>query len=199
MVDGHRLYFMVGDVSGKGVPASLFMALSKALCKSAVLRQGGTVADLMSVANAEISRENPAFMFVTAVAGILDTDTGALEYCNAGHDAPLVVDGAGNVRALDSMGGPPICVMDDFDYPVDHATLAPGELLLLYTDGVGEAMRVDEAMYGSERVETFMKWVAPKDSDRHTVESLFREVKAFVDGNEPNDDITILALRYRDT
>ena len=188
---------MVGDVSGKGVPASLFMALSKALCKSAVLRQGGSVADLMTVANAEISRENPAFMFVTAVAGILDTKTGELEYCNAGHDSPLALDAEGNLRALDSPGGPPICVMDDFDYPVDHDQLAPGELLLLYSDGVSEAMRVDEAMYGNTRIGDYLKATGPDPDARAVVDGLFHDVKKFVDGNEPNDDITILALRYR--
>ena len=105
MLDEHRMFFIVGDVSGKGIPASLFMALSKALCRSVALRTEGSVADSVSTANDEISRENPALLFVTAVAGIIDARTGELEYCIAGHDAPIVVAAGREAIELQSVGG----------------------------------------------------------------------------------------------
>lgn len=197
MIDDQRLYFMIGDVSGKGVPASLFMALSKALCKSAALRDSTSVADLMMVANAEISRENPAFMFVTAVAGILDVRTGDIEFCNAGHDHPYVVLPGTPPHPLESVGGPPLCVMDDFPYPVERARLKPGETLLLTTDGVGEAMTVDNEMYGTARmVDLLASFSGAADAD-DLIPALYKDVKNFVGEAEPNDDITILSIKYQ--
>jgi len=197
MIDDQRLYFMIGDVSGKGVPASLFMALSKALCKSAVLRDSSSVADLMMVANAEISRENPAFMFVTAVAGIIDAGTGEIEFCNAGHDHPYVVLPGQPPHPLESIGGPPLCVMDDFPYPVERARLNPGETLVLTTDGVGEAMTVDNEMYGTARmVDNLASFSGAGDADE-LIPALYQDVKNFVGEAEPNDDITILSIKYQ--
>jgi len=196
MVDEHRLYFMVGDVSGKGVPASLFMALSKALCKSAVMREKATVADLLATANSEIARENPNFMFVTAVAGIIDARTGAMEFCNAGHDSPYVIGAGKPARPLETIGGPPLCVVDDFPYPVEYAQLEPGETVVLTTDGVNEAMTNEDAMYGTARLIDFLNTVPDDAPTSSIVSSLYKDVKTFVDGAEPNDDITILALKY---
>jgi len=197
MIDDHRLYFMIGDVSGKGVPASLFMALSKALCKSAVLRDSSSVADLMMVANTEISRENPAFMFVTAVAGIIDARTGDIEFCNAGHDHPYVVLPGKPPHPLESIGGPPLCVMDDFPYPVERARLNPGETLLLTTDGVGEAMTVDNEMYGTARMVGLLASYSGAAEADDLIPALYKDVKNFVGEAEPNDDITILSIKYQ--
>ncbi|MBT5159435.1 MAG: SpoIIE family protein phosphatase [Alphaproteobacteria bacterium] len=197
MLDEHRLFFVIGDVSGKGVPASLFMALSKALCKSAALRSDASVAELMTTANVEISRENPAYMFVTAVAGIIDARTGEIEYCNAGHDAPLVVAPGQATVSVDSDGGPPLCVIDDFDYPLDHARLAPGETLVLTTDGVNEAMTASQKMFGGHRLIQNLTHNADDNSPKNLAAKLYENVKEFVAGAEPNDDITIVAIRYR--
>jgi len=197
MVDQHRLYFMIGDVSGKGVPASLFMALSKALCKSAVLRENASIADLMMTANGEISRENPASMFVTAVAGIIDSRTGEIEFCNAGHDHPYVVCPGQPARLLESTGGPPLCVMDDFPYPVERAQLRPGDMLVLTTDGVSEAMTADKQMYGTARLSALLDAFEGEIEPMTMVGEIYKDVKTFADGAEPNDDITILALKYR--
>ena len=196
MLDEHRLYFMIGDVSGKGVPAALFMALSKALCKSVALREKASVAALMSIANREISREKPGFMFVTAVAGIIDARTGELEFSNAGHDSPYVVSSGKPTRPLESEGGPPICVIDDFPYPVEYARLEPGEILVLTTDGINEAMTTDKKMYGTERMIQLLDTI-PADTGAEAVShALYRDAKAFVAGNEANDDITILTLKF---
>ena len=91
MLDAHHFFFLIGDVTGKGVPASLFMALSKTLCKYAALREHVPLAPLMTIVNAAISRDNPANLFVTALAGIIDVRSGAMELCSAGHQAPILL------------------------------------------------------------------------------------------------------------
>ena len=116
MLDEHRFFFLIGDVSGKGVPASLFMALSKTLCKSVALREPHALDALMTSMNQEIARDNPMSLFVTAVAGIIDTRTGAMELSRAGHDAPLVLRLGEAPRSLEAEGGPPLCVLDEFPY-----------------------------------------------------------------------------------
>ncbi|MBT3788923.1 MAG: CHASE2 domain-containing protein [Alphaproteobacteria bacterium] len=198
MLDEHRLFFVIGDVSGKGVPASLFMALSKALCKSAALRTDASVAELMTTANREISRENPAFMFVTAVAGVIDSRTGELEFCNAGHDSPCVVAPGLATKSLNSDGGPPLCVIDDFDYPLDKARLEPGETLVLTTDGVNEAMTASQKMYGTDRLTVCLTRNSDNNAPKNVVATLYDDVKTFVAGAEPNDDITVVAIRFRE-
>jgi CHASE2 domain-containing sensor protein len=117
MLDGDNLFFLIGDVSGKGLPASLFMAVSKSLYKSAALRRLPDVGEVMRQANAEISRDNTEMLFVTAFAGILNVKTGRLEYCNAGHDVPyMLIPGLQSVEKLTGAGGPPVCSVDDFRY-----------------------------------------------------------------------------------
>lgn len=108
-------FFMIGDVSGKGLPGSLFMAISKALYKSTALRRHGQIADMMREADAEISRDNAEGLFVTVLAGILDARTGELEYCSAGHEPPLLLPRAGRpLRRLGEGGGPPLGAVDGF-------------------------------------------------------------------------------------
>ncbi len=131
---------MIGDVSGKGLPGSLFMAISKALYKSTALRRHGQVAVMMREADAEISRDNAEGLFVTVLAGILDARTGELEYCSAGHEPPLLLprDGRALLR-LDEGGGPPLCAVDGFPYVPATRRLEPGDTLCLITDGITEA------------------------------------------------------------
>ncbi len=141
MLDERRLFLLVGDVAGKGLSASIFMAVSKALCKSAMLRApDADIGAIMVVANAEVSRDNPGSLFVTAFAAILDLDNGELQYCNAGHDNPyrLHPDYAEPQRIVDG-DGPPLCAMPDFDYRGASTRLRPNEMLCLITDGVTEA------------------------------------------------------------
>ena len=134
---------------------------------------------------------------MTAVAGIIDARTGEIEYCNAGHDAPLVVAPGQATVSVDSDGGPPLCVIDDFDYPLDHARLAPGETLVLTTDGVNEAMTASQKMFGGHRLIQNLTHNADDNSPKNLAAKLYENVKEFVAGAEPNDDITIVAIRYR--
>lgn len=197
LIDDDHLFFMVGDVSGKGVQAALFMAIAKALYKSNVLRGRVAIDQVMREANAEISRENAANFFVTVVAGVLDLRSGRLELSNAGHDAPLLIRAGTSVRRLDGEGGPPLCVVDDFPYGADPHRLEPGDALVLVTDGVTEAHNREQALYGMTRAEAALARQPPDATPRQLVDALYADIMAFADGTPPSDDIAILALRYR--
>ena len=148
-----RLFFLLGDVSGKGLPASIFMAVSKALCKSTMLRdRGADLGTLLAQMNTEVSRDNPAALFVTAFAGVLDLHTGELEYCNAGQENPWLLspDTAGIARLCDG-DGPPLCVVDDFAYRPGHRRMRDGDVLCIVSDGITEAADATGALYGPER------------------------------------------------
>lgn len=195
MVDQEHLFFLIGDVSGKGIPAALFMALGKSLYKSTVLRRQRDIAKIMTEANAEISRENPEMLFITVVAGLLNLRTGELRYCNAGHDSPLLIESNENgnkVTPLTGVGGPPLCVLEDYDYPGETITLAQDQTVLLFTDGVTEAMNSDSQFYGMERFNLFL---ADHKGD-HLVESIQQEIRDYEAGGEPADDLTLVAVKW---
>jgi len=198
-LDDRRLFFLVGDVAGKGLSASIFMAVSKALYKSATLRaDGADIGLLMSVANAEVSRDNQEMLFVTAFAGILDLETGELHYCNAGHDNPYLIHPAdAGVRRIDDGDGPPLCAMSDFEYEGGRYAMRPGELLCVITDGVSEAQDPAGALFGGARVEAMLTRMGSGTTAQGVVEALQAEVDVFAAGAEPADDLTILALRWQ--
>ncbi len=195
-IDDDHLFILIGDVSGKGVPASLFMAVGKALCKSCALREEFDIGEIILRANTEISRDNTEMLFITLFAGILDLRTGSLSFCNAGHDPPFLAVPGQPPRQMASIGGPPLCVMDDFPYMSEEYQLAPGEILCLVTDGVTEAMNSAGDLMGHERVEAaFVQ--QPVDGDARSLAHLLRgAVAAFVDGAPPSDDLTLLAVQW---
>ena len=189
----------MGDVAGKGLSASIFMAVSKALYKSAMLRAPeADIGAIMGVANGEVSRDNPGSLFVTAFAAILDLDSGVLSYCNAGHDNPYRLHpGHGALRCIDDGDGPPLCAMPDYDYRGARLQLLPGEMLCLMTDGVSEAQTPDGQLYGNPRVQQRLLELQQRGvGARALVEALQADVHAFAAGAEPADDLTILALRW---
>lgn len=196
LIDEDHLFFHVGDVSGKGVPASLFMAITKALCKSNALRETSAVHDIINRANAEISRENPAMLFVTMLAGILNLKSGALQICNAGHDAPYLLRPGAEPALLEGEGGPPLCALDDYEYPLDNFQLKPGDALVIITDGVTEAMNPEQKLYGGERLSRLLASL-PQGADSEVItETLKADIHRFEDGAEQLDDTTIMAIRY---
>jgi len=196
MVDETRFFFLIGDVSGKGVGASLFMALSKALCKSAALRGDVNLGEMVNVASSEIARENPAVMFVTAVAGLLDTATGILQFCNAGHDAPILLGSDNVVRNLHSKGGPPFCVLEGFPYPVEEVQLSPGDAVVLFTDGVSEAQGSDTMQFGMDRIHEHLVQCNPDLDAEAICTGLQSAVNDFIRGAPAYDDVAIMALRW---
>lgn len=192
--EGRRLFFMIGDVAGKGIPASLFMALGKSLYKSAVLRDSRDIAEVMTVANAEISRDNSEQMFITAFAGILDLENGQLNVCTAGHEPPLIKSPGGLTTAWHSAGGPPMCVLDDFEFPGDEQRLTPGAIIVLITDGVSEAMDPEGHLYGHGRLVALLDALPAGMTAAAIVEAIHTDVKIHANGAEPSDDITLMVL-----
>jgi len=199
MLDEHRLFLLVGDVAGKGLSASIFMAVSKALYKSVTLRTpDADLGRIMTEANAEVSRDNSQRLFVTAFAAVLDLRSGHLSYCNAGHDNPYRLHPTlAEPGRIEDGDGPPLCAMRDFAYRGASCQLVPGEMLCLLTDGVSEAQNAAGELYSPARVRQAL--LVLKDgagSARAAVDALVSDVAAFVGGAEPADDLTILALRW---
>jgi adenylate cyclase len=195
-VDADHLFFAVGDVSGKGVPASLFMALGKSLCKSCALRGETDVGAIINRANLEISRDNPEMMFITLFAGILNAATGEVTFCNAGHDPPFLLRPGEPPQVLHGDGGPPLCVLDDYVYATEICTLRSGDRICLITDGVTEAMNGAGTMLGRDSVEAVLADLPDDAGPEAVIDRLQSAVEDFVAGAEPSDDLTILALRW---
>jgi sigma-B regulation protein RsbU (phosphoserine phosphatase) len=193
-IDDDHLCFAVGDVSGKGVPAALFMAVSKTLVKMKATR-GLTSDQVLSTVNQDLSLENPSLMFVTILLGILNIRSGELEYSNGGHPPPFILRTDGEVMELELPEGLPLGVMEDYDYQSKKIVLKKGETIFLYTDGVTEAMNPEEELFSDERLKQTLARLRESDIKEiaHGVQS---ETETFSTGTTQSDDITMLALRF---
>jgi sigma-B regulation protein RsbU (phosphoserine phosphatase) len=196
MIDENRLFFVIGDVSGKGVPAALFMAMTSTLFKAAAMTAASADA-LMARVNAELARDNVADLFVTAFAGILDLRDGSVEYADAGHEAPFVLRADGSVTRLAKPEGMALGVFEEAGFSRAAVRLAPGDALLLFTDGVSEATRADEQLFGVERIEEVLRTLPGAATAERVARALAERVDAFVGDAPQFDDIAILVVRYR--
>ena len=196
MLDEERLLFLVGDVSGKGLPASIFMAVSKALCKVAALRGGQRIEELLGEANLDIALENPESFFVTVFAGVLDAETGHLEYCSAGHEPALAVTPQGEIHRLAEGGGPPLCMLDGFAYVAAEHRMKAEDMVCVVSDGVTEAMNSSGELYGSARLQAALLRSRNAGSPAGVVDAIRADVAQFVGNAEAADDITLLVLRW---
>jgi serine phosphatase RsbU (regulator of sigma subunit)/CHASE2 domain-containing sensor protein len=192
---GGRLCFLVGDVTGKGVPAALFMALAKSLGRSLLTRQDRDIAAAVAQINAELSQDNRQDMALTLLVGVLDTADGRLDLCCAGHENPLVVGPDRNVRELQLLGGPPLCVDPTFPYAAETHRLGPGETLLAFTDGLTEAQAPDGRLWPRDALLAAVAHAAGAPTARAMVDQLAAAVRTFEAGADPSDDLTILAVR----
>ena len=196
-VDDENLAFLMADVSGKGIPAAMFMMTAKTFIKS-FAESGLSVEQVFTHANAKLCEGNDAGMFVTAWLGILNTKTGQVQFANAGHNPPLVRHADGTYEYLKSRAGFVLAGMEGVRYRKNELDLAPGDAIYLYTDGVTEATNMSEELYGEERLQKILE--QHKDA---TPETICAEVKKDVDkfvGEAPQfDDITMLAIRYKGT
>jgi sigma-B regulation protein RsbU (phosphoserine phosphatase) len=192
-VDEDQLCFAIGDVSGKGVPASLFMAVTKTLLRATASRTGNPD-EILSRLNAELCRDNASCMFVTLYTAILEIRSGRLEYSNGGHNLPYHLSN-GRIQPLDNTPGMVLGAMEGVKYSTNKMVLQPGDRLLLYTDGVTEAMDERGHLLSERRLEEFLATVKNALPEDLTV-ALVREVRRFAAGAGQSDDITILALQY---
>ncbi len=196
MIDEHRLFFLIGDVSDKGVPAALFMAVTKTLFQAHALATSATINEVMSRVNQELLRENPWQMFVTAFAGIMDLRTGEVIYSDAGHEPPFILRVGEEAEILEKKGGPALCFFDDFSYEFDTIQLRPGDAIVLYTDGVTEAMNGERQLFSAERIKQALQTHREATPPTTITQQLFEQVKLFTEGVPQSDDIAILAIRY---
>ena len=193
-IDDENLAFLMADVSGKGIPAAMFMMQSKTIIKSCA-QSGMSIEQVFTVANEKLCEGNDAGMFVTAWMGILNTKTGKVLFANAGHNPPLVKHADGTYEYLKSRAGFVLAGMEGIRYRKNEIELAPGDAIYLYTDGVTEATDASNELYGEDRLHSILEKY--KDAAPQVIcEEVKRDVDAFVDEAPQFDDITMLALKY---
>ena len=193
-VDKNTLAFLIADVSGKGIPAAMFMMTAKTLLKS-YAESGMGVAEVLTQANNELCESNDAGMFVTVWMGYLNTKTGEVTYANAGHNPPFIRHADGSVDVVKSRPGLVLAGMEGIRYRTNAVQLKPGDLLYLYTDGVTEATDAENNLFGEARLQAVLQQKMSGD-----IQTVCTQVKEDVDrfvGEAPQfDDITMLALTY---
>ena len=189
-----KLFFCVGDVSGKGVPAALVMAMTHSLFRNITAHEENPAA-IVSEMNKALAEENTENMFLTLFLGVLDSKTGALDYCNAGHNPPVIMKN-GEWRKVDCLANLPLGVELDFPFEAQTTQMAYNDVLFLYTDGLTEAENGNHVQYGEQRM--MQRLSAVTDSrPREIIERMQASVEAFVDGAQQSDDLTMLAIRYQ--
>lgn len=191
-VDSDRVALVVGDVSGKGIPAALFMAITRTLLR-ALSYQIPEPAELLHELNNRLAEDNSSSMFVTLFYGVVQLETGELRYASAGHNPPFHLPAAGGAGMLPRVRGVALGAMAGMPYAEGSLFLAPGDQLFLYTDGFTEAMNHAEELYGDERALATVAGLSGKPASE-IVEGVRRAVERHVAGAEPSDDLTMLAF-----
>jgi len=194
LIDDKRLGFVIGDVSGKGMPAALFMAISRTLVK-AIAMKGEPVNECLNQVNYLLSQDNPKTMFVTLFYGVLNVFTGEVEYCNGGHNAPCLLLADGGMKFLRQEGNVALGVIEDLEYQSNVLLLEPGSRLILYTDGVTEAMDKNHNEFSDERLTQYIQGCT-NSSSNDIINGLINEVKTFVAGVAQSDDITTMVINH---
>jgi len=194
LIDQYRLGFVIGDVSGKGIPAAIFMAVSRTLLKATAL-QGGTAGECIKYVNDTLTRQSDSAMFVTIFYGILHTDTGELEYCIAGHNPPYVVPVSGEPFRLTEPAGLMAGAFEHAVFQTGLAKLNAGDSIFLYTDGVTESEDKAGQFFGEQRLASLLARM-PGASAEEMTGSVLDEVRIHTLGATSGDDITALALKF---
>ena len=194
-INDEKLYFIVGDVSGKGIPASLVMAVTCRLFRS-IASYLDTPQEIMSSLNDSLSDGNESNMFCTAFLGVLDLKTGRLAYCNAGHNAPLLINANGNVSAMDVTPNLPLGLFTGFPYQGQEIDIEKDTMLYLFTDGVNEAENSKMEQFSDERLVAMLKANSGTEP-KGIVEVTLSEVERHADGAKQSDDITVMCIKCR--
>jgi sigma-B regulation protein RsbU (phosphoserine phosphatase) len=193
-VEDGKMCFVVGDVSGKGIAAGIFMAVTRTLIRATAV-PGRSPLEIMNRVNAQLAKENQASLFVTMILGIVDTATGRMVYGQGGHNPPILVPAQGK-PIYEPAGGMPLGVFEDAKFGERELHLKPGETLLVYTDGVTEAMNQAKDLFGEDRLENAVTGVASLSPEK-IAERVIEQVEGFVLEAERSDDITLLAIQRR--
>jgi sigma-B regulation protein RsbU (phosphoserine phosphatase) len=194
IIDDKKLCFLIGDVSGKGVPAALFMVISKTLLKTEGLR-GHSPDEMLYRVNNILCPENDATMFVTLFCVILDLETGQIEYANGGHNPPLICSDSGDFEFMDIPKSFVVGPMPDTEYKSVRLALNPGDIMFLYTDGVTEAMNPEHQQFSEERLRECLSSLSARTPE-DIIHSVQAEIETFAQGAAQSDDITMLALKF---
>lgn len=189
-----RQYFLLGDVSGKGIAAGLFMAVTRTLIRATV-RQYENPVDILRQVNEQLVAENPAFLFVTIILGLYNPETGLIHYAQGGHNQAIYVDNSGSAT-YQSPGGQPLAVFADAKFEPLTCQLKPGESFVIYSDGVTEAMNHQQQVYSDARLANLLKGRQNQTAECIT-DAILSDVDEFVNGAEQSDDITILVLHRK--
>jgi sigma-B regulation protein RsbU (phosphoserine phosphatase) len=193
-IEDEKLYFIIGDVSGKGIPASLVMAVTCRLFRS-VASHFDKPEEIIASLNDSLADGNESNMFCTAFLGILDLKTGLLKYCNAGHNAPLIIEDNGNVYAMKVDPNLPLGLFLGFPYEGQETQIDRNMTLYLFTDGVTEAENINNELFGDERLISMLKENTVR-GPKEIIEQTFVHVKKHADGADQSDDITVMCIKY---
>ena len=192
-IDDDKIGFVIADVSGKGIPAAIFMAVSRTLIRATGIR-GVTPSECISYSNDLLAKESANNMFVTVFYGIYNIKTGEVTYTNAGHNPPYLIKAGGTIEQLPLSKDIVVGALDDFQFSEETLQLEHGETLLLYTDGVTEAINVNDEEYGEKRLEETLKDVTQQNCQQ-IINTVKADVKTFAGEAEQSDDITLLAIK----
>jgi sigma-B regulation protein RsbU (phosphoserine phosphatase) len=197
-----KLFFCIGDVSGKGVPAALVMAMAQNAFRMLVNSESAPDR-IVSQMNESLARDNTYCIFITLFVGVIDLSTGLLRYCNAGHKAPMTIQMANGVQEKSHLhflqvdSNFPVGAMSDWDFTAQETHLSSGTILFLYTDGLNEAENVANELFGRDRMEEVIRSMEAPVSPKCLIETMTTAVHDFVGDMEQSDDLTMIAIRYR--
>ncbi|MEI6153111.1 MAG: SpoIIE family protein phosphatase [Deltaproteobacteria bacterium] len=196
LIDSDHLCFVIADVSGKGIPAALFMAVTKTLIKSKAT-VGLTPDRIIARVNEELCVGNDENMFVTLFCGILNTGTGEILYANGGHNPPLIMRKQGEIVFVHGESHLMVGIMEDASYTTERFVLEPGDCLFLYTDGVTEAMNDKNELFPDDQLKNALHKLHGKPI-QETNENIEHEIRHFAQGAPQSDDITMMIIKYKD-
>ena len=194
-IDENRIGIVMADVSGKGIPAAIFMAVSRTLIRTVGL-QDYTPAKCLTKSNELLCAESVDCMFVTVFYGIYHIDTGMLEYCNGGHNSPYILHANGDIEMLPLSNNPMVGAVEDITFQGNQTKLEIGDTLMMYTDGVNEATNAALEEYGDDRMEQVLRRLNGK-SCKEIIDGQLESVREFAMEAEQSDDITIMALKRK--
>ncbi len=197
LIDDTHLGFVIGDVSGKGITAAIYMAVARTMIKG-IASQVLDPAECLSKVNTMLIPESDASMFVTVFYGVMETNTGVIRYCNGGHNLPFMVRKASSIAQVEDTAGIILGKIEPFTFETKEIQCHPGDRIVLYTDGVTEAMNEMQELYNDDRLLAYLAKYTP-DALSTLIRGIIGDVLKYIGKANQTDDITVLSLEYRGT